>query len=96
MHGVGLDEDVRIWFDFRSAQNEGEPELERIMRTLKEIDLSKSLDKAEYKARMKRLELRLGELQRRRAEAQVPVIIVFEGWDAAGKGTMNQQAPARA
>jgi AMP-polyphosphate phosphotransferase len=58
------------------------------MQTLKRIDLSKSLDKPEYKARMKPLELRLGELQRRAREAQVPVIVVFEGWDAAGKGTM--------
>ncbi len=30
----------------------------------------------------------MGECQRAAREAGVPVVIVFEGWDAAGKGTV--------
>jgi len=55
---------------------------------LDQIDLSKSLEKDEYKAIMPDLEQRLGLLQREARELNLPVIIVFEGWDAAGKGTM--------
>lgn len=33
------------------------------------------------------LELRLGELQRQARAAGIPIVVVFEGWSAAGKGT---------
>jgi len=55
---------------------------------LKDIDLSKKIKKSEYKKIMPDLEIRLGELQRRARELSIPIIIVFEGWDAAGKGTL--------
>jgi polyphosphate kinase 2 (PPK2 family) len=54
---------------------------------LEKIDLSKKIAKSEYKNYMDVLELKVGELQRKAKEAGVPVIIIFEGWDAAGKGT---------
>ncbi|OGV59486.1 MAG: phosphate--AMP phosphotransferase [Lentisphaerae bacterium GWF2_50_93] len=41
-----------------------------------------------YKAEMTGLELKLGALQRRIIGAKIPVMIVFEGWDASGKGTL--------
>lgn len=52
------------------------------------VDLEKSVDKAEYREVFRELERRLGALQRAAREARVPVAIVFEGWDAAGKGTL--------
>lgn len=55
---------------------------------LQRVDLSKKLGKAAYKAAMPELERKLGELQRKARELGVPVAIVFEGWDAAGKGTL--------
>jgi len=55
---------------------------------LEGIDLSRKLSKAEYKAATDELELKLAALQRRAHELGVPVIVVFEGWDAAGKGTL--------
>ncbi len=55
---------------------------------LDQIDLAKSLEKDEYKAIMPELEQRLGLLQREARELNLPMMIVFEGWDAAGKGTM--------
>ncbi|PIE32430.1 phosphate--AMP phosphotransferase [candidate division KSB3 bacterium] len=55
---------------------------------LEQIDLSKCIEKDEYKAILPELELRLGELQREARALQIPVMVVFEGWDAAGKGTL--------
>lgn len=53
---------------------------------LEKIDLTKTMDKAQYKAKMPMLESRIGELQRQCKAQNVPVMIVFEGYDAAGKG----------
>jgi AMP-polyphosphate phosphotransferase len=55
---------------------------------LEQVDLSKKISKAEYKTIMEELEVRLGTLQREARALNVPVCLVFEGWDAAGKGTL--------
>lgn len=55
---------------------------------LEQMDLSEKLDKADYKARMELLGTQLGELHRKLHEQAIPAIIVFEGWDAAGRGTL--------
>ncbi|MBN2498423.1 MAG: phosphate--AMP phosphotransferase [Deltaproteobacteria bacterium] len=55
---------------------------------LEKIDLKKKLSKEEYKRVAPDLEIRLGQLQRKIKEHGIPVIIVFEGWGAAGKGTL--------
>lgn len=53
---------------------------------LEQIDLTKKMGKAEYKEKIEKLEIQLGNLQRRCKEQNIPVMIVFEGFDAAGKG----------
>jgi len=50
------------------------------------IDPEKKLSKEEYRALFPDLEVELGQCQRAARAAGVPVAIVFEGWDAAGKG----------
>lgn len=55
---------------------------------LEQIDLEERLTKNEYHARMSGLENRLGELHRKIHELGIPSIVVFEGWDAAGRGTL--------
>ena len=40
----------------------------------------------EYKAELKELQAKLGSLHNRLYRKRVPVIITYEGWDAAGKG----------
>lgn len=55
---------------------------------LEKIATDVRMEKAEYKDRIGALELRLGELQRKAREQGIPVIVVFEGWEASGKGTM--------
>jgi polyphosphate kinase 2 (PPK2 family) len=52
------------------------------------VDLDKTVAKETYGRVFPELEARLGECQRRARAAGVPVVIVFEGWDAAGKGTL--------
>ncbi len=53
---------------------------------LEKIDLSKTVDKERYKAVRDETGARLGVLQRECKGAGIPVIIVFEGMGAAGKG----------
>ena len=55
---------------------------------LKKIDLNRKLEKSVYKEKMDELEIHLGQLQRQILEYKIPVIILFEGWEAAGKGTL--------
>jgi polyphosphate kinase 2 (PPK2 family) len=58
---------------------------------LDKIDLSKKVDKKTYKTVMPVLEDRLFEVQKASWDAAIPVAILFEGWDAAGKGTSIQK-----
>ncbi|MBD3222650.1 hypothetical protein GF314_15555, partial [bacterium] len=58
---------------------------------LEQINLDRSIPKDEYKSRRDALELRLGELQREAQDLGVPLMVVFQGWGAAGKGTQINQ-----
>jgi len=55
---------------------------------LENIDLSRKVPKAGYKQAKDDVDLNLSVLDRGAREAGFPVIIIFEGWDAAGKGTL--------
>lgn len=55
---------------------------------LERVDLESNLSVEAYDAVFPGLEIRLGECQRAARTAGLPVILVFEGWDAAGKGTL--------
>lgn len=58
---------------------------------LKDLDLSKNVKKDAFKEQFDALAIDLGVLQRKIKEAGIPVIISFDGWEAAGKGTqMNR------
>ncbi len=54
---------------------------------LEALDLRRKLPKGSYKRLMPRLQDRLHRLQRACWEDKVATVVVFEGWDAAGKGT---------
>ena len=56
------------------------------MPKLKDISLDKSLTDKEYKEQLKKYQSRLHELHNELYLKKVPVIIAYEGWDAAGKG----------
>jgi AMP-polyphosphate phosphotransferase len=53
---------------------------------LSDVDLSKSLTKDQYRTRRRENSQRLLGLRRDLLQNRIPVILVFEGWDAAGKG----------
>jgi polyphosphate kinase 2 (PPK2 family) len=54
---------------------------------LEKIDLGKKLKNKEWKDLRPVLQQRLYDLQKATYETGLPVIVTFEGWDAAGKGT---------
>ena len=56
------------------------------MPKLSEVDLSPALTDEEYKKELKKLQKRLGELHNVIYRKKIPVILCYEGWDAAGKG----------
>ncbi|TVQ18995.1 MAG: polyphosphate:AMP phosphotransferase [Leptolyngbya sp. DLM2.Bin15] len=53
---------------------------------LARVDLSRSLSDDEYKHQLKLEQIRLRKLQLKIHKHQIPVLAIFEGWDAAGKG----------
>ena len=55
---------------------------------LENIDLTRKVAKKDYKVAKDPLDIKLATLQRRAFDLKVPILIVFEGWDAAGKGTL--------
>ena len=53
---------------------------------LDRVDLTRRLDRSEYEKQLDPLQGRLQELELECYHQRVPVIVVYEGWDAAGKG----------
>jgi polyphosphate kinase 2 (PPK2 family) len=53
---------------------------------LEKLDMTKKLSKSEYSDQIESAQSRLRKLEFRMYEKKVPVMCVFEGWDAAGKG----------
>ncbi|MEY8339452.1 polyphosphate:AMP phosphotransferase [Lachnospiraceae bacterium 62-35] len=56
------------------------------MPKLADVELDKTISDSDYKIELKMLQSRLGALHNRLYRKRVPVIIAYEGWDAAGKG----------
>jgi len=65
------------------AEQEEAPEPVTILSTL---DMKQRVRKKDYKTRMKELQARVAILHRQARQEGVPIALVFEGWDAAGKG----------
>ena len=55
---------------------------------LDKINLEKKISKKEFKAVREEMEPRLALAQRRCKALGIPVVILFEGWGASGKGTL--------
>ena len=56
---------------------------------LKELDLGMRMPKEEYGALMEELKPRLAQLQQEIIREKIPVVILFEGLSAAGKGEIT-------
>jgi polyphosphate kinase 2 (PPK2 family) len=53
---------------------------------LKNVDLSQSISREDYKNELGDLQEEIRELAHQIYERRIPVVVVYEGWDAAGKG----------
>lgn len=56
------------------------------MPRLSDVDLNKTIEPEAYKRKLKKLQRKLSGLHNRLYKEKIPVIICYEGWDAAGKG----------
>lgn len=56
------------------------------MPELKEIKLNQAVAKDDYKKQLEEAQTQLRELHNEVYRKKIPVVIVYEGWDAAGKG----------
>ena len=56
------------------------------MQKLSEVDLTPTIGNKAYKKELEALQARLGALHNRIYRKKIPVILCYEGWDAAGKG----------
>ena len=56
------------------------------MKPLRKVDPEKTIEETEYEVQLKSLQNRLRELHNKLYRKKVPVILAYEGWDAAGKG----------
>jgi polyphosphate kinase 2 (PPK2 family) len=62
---------------------------------LENINLDKKLSHGEYKRLLPAWQRRLYDLEKACWDHRIPSIVVFEGWDAAGKGTAIQELTQR-
>ena len=62
------------WYNFRHMQK------------LSEVKLDRELTDEQYEKKLKKLQKKLSKLHYRIYKERIPVIIAYEGWDAAGKG----------
>jgi polyphosphate kinase 2 (PPK2 family) len=53
---------------------------------LEQVDLTKTVSRDEYKKKLPELQAELRTIQRHILKQQLPVLVLYEGWDAAGKG----------
>ena len=58
---------------------------------LETVDLQRKLSRADYQREFPALQERLRALQYALKDAEIPTVVLFEGWDAAGKGTVIQR-----
>ena len=56
------------------------------MPLLCDVFLQQEVEEDDYRSRLKEAQSRLGDLHNRIYRQKIPVILVYEGWDAAGKG----------
>ncbi len=62
---------------------------------LEAVDLTRALSKTRYQRAFPPLQERLRQLQYQLLEAEIPTLILLEGWDASGKGSTIQRLTER-
>jgi polyphosphate:AMP phosphotransferase len=66
------------------------PPQEKLLPTepdfLAKVDLGSTLEREDYRLRLREAQVELRKLQLTIYQEKIPIIAIFEGWDAAGKG----------
>jgi len=62
------------------------PVLEEMPTILDKVDLSLTMDEETYDEEKRKLQVKLREMQYEAMTRGIPLIVIYEGWDAAGKG----------
>lgn len=62
---------------------------------LETIDLGRSLSRTRYQKVFPGLQEQIRQLQYRLRDTEIPTLVLFEGWDAAGKGSVIQRLTGR-
>lgn len=70
-------------------------DMQRGCALLEIVNLDQTLGKKEWKMRRPAYRQRLYDLEKAAFDSQMPTVVVFEGWDAAGKGTCVQTLTSR-
>jgi len=70
----------------RSAVGETLRHVEQEFNVLDQLDMKQHLNRAKFRVAIEEQQGRLNLLQRKAAAKDISTIVVFEGWDAAGKG----------
>ena len=58
---------------------------------LEKMDLKKTIGKDEYDSKLEVLSVEIAKLQREAKTLGIPVVVLFEGFGASGKGTLINQ-----
>ena len=95
-HGLEHAQAVRRPTRRRAARASGGPrsmleQIERDFNVLDRLDMTRRLDPKDFDTALERQQGRLNLLQRKANAKGVSTILVFEGWDAAGKGGTIQR-----
>ena len=69
-----------------SEDQTAETEAEGPVTILSRLDMSQSISKSDYNDKLHRYQAQLNQLQQEARDRQISALMVFEGWDAAGKG----------
>ena len=78
--------DDRLEFANRERFSEADRVLTMSYEKLSEVDLNKSVSQEGYKRELAAKQAELAALHNRVYRSRKPVVVVYEGWDAAGKG----------
>jgi polyphosphate:AMP phosphotransferase len=98
LEAVRLSNEVRARLQINGARDAGAEDLadkaQPTVTILSSLDLGKHLAKSDYQKQLKSCQAKLSRLHRKASEKKVSTIVVFEGPDAAGKGSAIRRITA--
>jgi polyphosphate:AMP phosphotransferase len=69
-----------------SSTKQQDIQIQKKQNPLDSVNLALALEKDEYKEKLKKLQSRIHDIEHEIYVHRIPLVIMYEGWDAAGKG----------